>query len=279
MPTRTVSAFARNLGLRLATALVLLPPLLLALVRGGWGCALVIGAACAVATWEYYRLVSLRRGAEQALGLCAAFALPLLPTALPAHSGEAALWLVGALAALGWVVQLLRGEVGGAPARVGLLTSGLLFSGVGLLAVSRLRAGPEGLSWTGCLLLGTWGNDALAYLGGHLLGRTPLAPRVSPGKTWEGWGCGAAGSLLATLAARATFFGALRPGDCLALGLLMATAGPLGDLSKSVLKRAGGAKDSGRLLPGHGGVLDRIDALLFNAPLVLAYATWLGQRG
>jgi phosphatidate cytidylyltransferase len=93
---------------------------------------------------------------------------------------------------------------------------------------------------------------------------------VSPNKTWEGFAGGFLGSVGGLFIARLVF-PVLRPLDCVVLGLAGGVVGPLGDLCESMLKRAYGAKDSGVLIPGHGGILDRVDALLFNAPLVYVY--------
>lgn len=116
----------------------------------------------------------------------------------------------------------------------------------------------------------TFANDAAAYVGGRLLGRHRVAAKVSPGNTWEGAAAGAAGSVVAAAVFGALWPDALRLTDCAATALITSAVGPVGDLSKSLLKRSAGAKDSSHLLPGHGGVLDRIDALVANA-----VAVWL----
>ena len=122
-----------------------------------------------------------------------------------------------------------------------------------------------------------WGNDTAAYFVGRSLGRHKLLPAVSPGKTWEGLLGGTVGGIAALLAVQGLLPQGLGVRDCLVLGLLTAIFGPLGDLSKSMLKRTYQVKDSGHLLPGHGGMLDRIDAVLFNAPVVLGYRVLFGH--
>ncbi len=116
-----------------------------------------------------------------------------------------------------------------------------------------------------------WSSDVAAYYVGHALGRRPLAPRVSPKKTVEGAVGGLLGALGAAFVARAWFMHSLRPLDCMVLGLMLAAIGILGDLVESMLKRAAGAKDSAHLVPGHGGLLDRVDSLLFSAPVLYYY--------
>ena len=116
------------------------------------------------------------------------------------------------------------------------------------------------------VLLAVWAGDTFAYVVGRLVGRHKLAPTISPGKTWEGFVGGTAATIFVTFVAlyqdRDEF---LSIGQSLLLGLALAAAAPLGDLFESLLKRDMGVKDSGRILGGHGGVLDRVDAQLFAA--------------
>jgi phosphatidate cytidylyltransferase len=123
----------------------------------------------------------------------------------------------------------------------------------------------------------TWGNDTLAYFAGRALGRHQLYPRISPKKTWEGFAGGVLGSVLGALVVRFYFLPHLSAETCVILGLGASLLGPAGDLCESMLKRAAGVKDSGKLLPGHGGLLDRIDALLFVVPWVYALALIQGR--
>jgi phosphatidate cytidylyltransferase len=118
------------------------------------------------------------------------------------------------------------------------------------------------------------GSDTAAYYTGRAFGRRKLAPTVSPGKTWEG----AAGGLLASLGFAALahywFFPELQLRAALPLAAAMNVLGVVGDLTESALKRGSGAKDAARILPGHGGLLDRLDSLLFNAPLIYYFAVF-----
>ena len=126
----------------------------------------------------------------------------------------------------------------------------------------------------GFFFLVIMGSDAAAYYGGRLFGRHKLAPTVSPGKTWEGFVAGMLASLLLAVAAHYWFFLDLPLKFALPLAAIMNVVGVLGDLTESALKRSTGAKDTAQILPGHGGVLDRIDSLLFNAP-VIYYFAWV----
>jgi phosphatidate cytidylyltransferase len=125
----------------------------------------------------------------------------------------------------------------------------------------------NGRVWLILLLVCTWANDTVAYLVGCKWGRHRMAPTLSPGKTVEGAVCGVLGSILAALLV--IFFSSHLPLlPVLLLGALVGIAGQVGDLVESALKRQAGIKDAGRLIPGHGGILDRFDSMLFTAPLV-----------
>jgi phosphatidate cytidylyltransferase len=116
------------------------------------------------------------------------------------------------------------------------------------------------------------GSDTGAYYVGRAMGKHKLAPKISPGKTWEGVVGGVVAALGLAAAAHFWFFRELPLKWALPLAALMAALGILGDLTESALKRGAGAKDAAKILPGHGGVLDRLDSLLFNAPLIYYFA-------
>ncbi|MFW6041374.1 MAG: phosphatidate cytidylyltransferase [Guyparkeria sp.] len=154
---------------------------------------------------------------------------------------------------------------------------GLVVACAAWLALVVIRDQPGGATWVLWLLLLVWGADIGAYFAGHRFGRRRLAPRVSPGKTWEGLIGGAVVSLLVTLAMLVPM-GAFTPWWPPVI-LLLITVSVFGDLFESVLKRARGVKDSGALLPGHGGMLDRIDSVVAVLPvfaLVLSGAASAG---
>jgi phosphatidate cytidylyltransferase len=121
------------------------------------------------------------------------------------------------------------------------------------------------------VVLVTWAADTGAYYSGTLFGRRRLAPVISPNKTVEGLVGGLGLALLAALTARAWFLPSFSIADCIATGLLLAVAGTCGDLAESAMKRSADVKDSGWLLPAHGGVLDRLDSMLFTAPAFYYY--------
>ena len=121
-------------------------------------------------------------------------------------------------------------------------------------------------------MVSIWGCDGGAYYTGRAFGRHKLAPRVSPKKTWEGFAGGVAGAVAGAFLYRAIAWGdELSAPMVLGVGLLIGVLGPPGDLAESALKRSAGVKDSGRLFPGHGGLLDRVDSLLLTGPVLYYY--------
>lgn len=135
---------------------------------------------------------------------------------------------------------------------------------------------PPGAWWLLLVLLGVWGFDAAAFFAGRFLGRHKLSPRISPGKTWEG----VLGGFVLSIAAGLLF--TVKPLGvpwylAILLGLLLGSAAVLGDLAESLLKRQTRVKDSGQMMPGHGGLLDRIDSLLFAVVVVYIFAQLIGK--
>jgi phosphatidate cytidylyltransferase len=265
----------RNLIARIATAVVLLPLVVWLLLVGGWPFALLLGAASAVCAVELNRLPfpeGERRppwGGLVASAL-AAFLIPLSAAEFSLGPAE----ILGGLVVVAFVDSLLfERELPRAPLRVGLAVLGAAYPGLALASLVQLRSAPQGLGFIALCLAGTWLNDTGAYFAGRTLGRRKLYPRISPSKTWEG----AVGGLIASIAGALVVRAFLVPGipwlAAAAIGAGCGILGPLGDLSESMLKRAFDKKDSSHILPGHGGLLDRIDALLFNAPFV-----WLCAR-
>ena len=261
----------RNLVVRIVTALLLLPAVIALLVLGGWWTAALVSAAAGACTLEYQLITQRRLGTAEMLAVLGAALIPLVAAARPLGFATVAAWLLWAVFVAASVQGLFAPDRESAPTRTAHAVAGCLYGGLGLGPIAALRVGPEGLQWVISALVITWANDTCAYFGGRLFGRHKLHPAVSPNKTWEGFAGGAVGSVGGMFIARWVAFPALTPRDCLALGLLGAVLGPLGDLCESLLKRAHGVKDSGTLIPGHGGLLDRVDALLFNAPAVYLY--------
>jgi phosphatidate cytidylyltransferase len=258
-PLRAPKGRWSDLSLRAASALVLAPLALFCLWRGGLAWELFLAAALAGLGHEWGRLAGLRQGWALPLFLLIAWA--------------AAIW-VGPPAGL---LALLALTLAAWPVYGGFAALGLPYAGLAGLAMLWLRARPEyGLAETGYLILVIWGTDIGAYAVGRLLGGAKLAPRISPGKTWSGAlgglgigaGCGAAAALAAQAAPVAAF----------CTGLLLSMVAQAGDLLESAIKRKLGVKDSGRTIPGHGGLFDRLDGFLTAAP-VAALLTLAMQGG
>jgi len=154
-----------------------------------------------------------------------------------------------------------------------VLVFGMLYIGItlGHLLLTRALEGGEFLIFF--LFLVTWAGDIGAYYVGMGLGRRQLAPAISPNKTIEGLIGGLTLAVVVALAARFWFLPSFSVTDCVAIGLLLTVTGVLGDLTESALKRSAGVKDSGTVIPAHGGMLDRLDSLLFAAPAFYYYVT------
>jgi len=273
------------LGQRVLTALVLLALLLPALFAPmAWPFRALTLVFIAAAGWEWGRLNGLPQTAACALGAAtAALALAALRLAQPlAMSGVPGLAGVLIWAGVG-VYALWRGPAGWQhwPQVLRLALGPLLLA---LAWLGLVHAHAQGVLFLLSVLCLVWMADIAAYAGGRAFGRHKLAPLISPGKTWEGAFSGLFGVLLLALAWWLADRQLALPAPGLATRLvdsfgvagavaalvLLSAASVVGDLFESLVKRAAGAKDSSRLLPGHGGVLDRIDALLPVFPLVAA---------
>jgi phosphatidate cytidylyltransferase len=248
--------------LRVLSAFALLPVALAAVVLGGWvfvGCIALMVAGIAL---EWGRLSALRFGRRSGrIAGGAALVVGLSSTLLMASGRpEAALaCLLGGTLLSGVVAWM----AGGRPVSTGL---GVAYVGLPALSLIWLRAAPElGLSALLWLLIVVWTTDTAAYFAGRAIGGPRLAPRISPSKTWSGLCGGMLGAAL-TGALTTWLLGSERLLQAAGLGAVLAIVAQLGDLAESAAKRAAGVKDSGSLIPGHGGLLDRVDGLLFAAP-------------
>ncbi len=269
----------RNLSVRVVTALALFPLAVWVTWLGGLPFALVVAAAAAISAAELVMMFDRRLQATGLLAIALAGLVPLCAW-ITWRAGDRFLLALLALAVPAGVIALLvaamfqRGLLEEAPRSAA--TAALVWGYAGVLpgTVVSLRLRYD-WQWVILLFVVSWANDTLAYFAGRFLGRHKMAERISPKKTWEGFAGGTAGSVLGALAVKFLFLPGVSAGACVVVGLGGAVLGPLGDLSESMLKRAAGVKDSSRLVPGHGGLLDRIDAVLFVAPWVWACALWL----
>jgi phosphatidate cytidylyltransferase len=256
---------------------VVLPALVALVLLGPAELAVgLVGLAAVLGLLEGFALLEARRlQPSRALGLAAASVL-FLETAL-AHWPRPATWpLLALLLCVSILARRRDLEVSVASAAATLLLAAYLGALGGSLAGLRLLdplpAGPCRL----LLLLGiVMGSDTASFFVGHALGRRKLAPRLSPKKTVEGALGGLLGGALGAVVLRWACLRSMPLAHAALLGLAGSALGQAGDLFESLLKRWAGVKDSGRLFPGHGGMLDRLDSLLFAAPLLYYYFWWM----
>lgn len=256
---------------RVISAAVLLVIVTIPAYLGGWPFLALIAAAAGLASWEYCKL--LRLGGYQP-SLALTIALSLLFVAQAQWPEIIPLGLLLTIMVIGSLLLTLWRKTPQPITDWALSLAGALYLGWLLGHALSLRAAPQGLLWLALAALAVWTDDVSAYFAGRAFGRHPWWPRHSPKKTWEGYLAGAAATLLVTALLSVYVLGAGWL-EGLALGLLLGLVTPLGDLAESMLKRQMHAKDSSALIPGHGGVLDRIDTLLIAIPIVFYWATFL----
>ncbi len=229
---------------------------------------LVVGIAAAAA-WELATLQE--RAGFTSLPVVAVMAAVAFPVATAVGALSIG-WLL--LAAAVAIALFLLGYAAGREALLGgwaLSLAAGLYPGVLLAGGIMLRERPDGFGWVLVVLIATWACDTAAFFVGRRWGRRKLAPAISPSKTVEGLVGGLVAAIVA--GAIASVFLLESPARTLGLGIVVAVGAVIGDLAESAMKRQLGAKDSGWLVPGHGGLLDRIDSLLFTGFLGYLYVT------
>jgi len=233
---------------------------------------LVLAVALTAAT-EFYRMHFRERRAavDIALGLGLTSCL-LISMQWPDLVSERTVWLLTVCAVLISRLAVTR-ELGRSFVDSAVLVFGVLYIGLTLGYLLLTRALPDGAFLIFFVVLVTWAGDTGAYYAGVTFGHRKIAPTISPNKTVEGLIGGLLLSLAATFVGRFWFLPSFTVADCLATAFLLTGAGVLGDLSESALKRSAGVKDSGTMIPAHGGMLDRVDSLLFTAPAFYYYMT------
>lgn len=269
----TPSAGTRRFDIRRVFTAVLLIPGVYIIIRylPPWALTLLVMTGGFLALIELYRISFQPRANHLLVG--AGLAVSALVTArqhLP--FGLTELLAVAALA-LPAAMLLSPGPFERRLKDLAITAFGVLYVGFTLSTVASTRSLPAGEWLVIFIALVTWAADTGAYYAGTLWGKHLLAPSVSPKKTIEGVAGGLALAVGAALVARAWFVPQFSLLDALVLGMLLTGSGLLGDLWESAIKRRAGVKDSGSILPGHGGMLDRLDSLLFTAPTFYYYVT------
>ncbi|HNS52499.1 MAG TPA: phosphatidate cytidylyltransferase [Anaerolineae bacterium] len=263
---------------RVLSSALLIPLVAAATWAGGWILAAVLFVVVVRSAYELFHLMeqsAYRPSLPASALVMAAF---LVSARFPeAHLTGAVL----AAAVIGTlIVQLLRPPKGQPTQSWALTLGAALWLGwlISHFLLLRDLSSPFGFGvgtrWLGLVFLVTWLNDSAAYFVGKAFGRHPFAPYLSPKKTWEGTAGGVIGGVAGTMLLGHWLVG-LPWLHGLLLGALVAIVAPLGDLAKSMVKRQVGVKDFSDLIPGHGGMFDRIDSLLFVAPVVYCYATFI----
>ncbi len=274
-----------NLASRVLVAVIAAPLLLLAFYQDSHiPTFFIVFGASLIAMWELFAMMlEDKRDRVASLGfgaLTVAAFYWMHPMSLPARAPWALLGdsrhLVLAFAVLGpGLYYLFRfGDMNTVARRMAATTFGIVYAGLLLITAAELKrdiGGTEGGHMIVFVLVVVWLGDTGAYFAGRFLGKSKLYEAVSPKKTWAGAFGGLGGSLVGGLLMKAFFLDGLSWVDVVLLALPGAALAQMGDLAESLIKRSTGVKDSGAILPGHGGILDRIDAVLYFAPWVYLY--------
>lgn len=266
---------------RALVTLILLPVGVALIVIGGWAYVAMVALILALAAWEYARLFRAGSLAPAALLLVAGTLAIAIGRAVDGFAS--APWLVSLLILSSMTYHLVDYERGRdqAASDFSLTLAGMFYIGwLGAYLIS-VRQLPDGLWWLLIILPVVWLADTAAYLVGSRIGRHKMTKRLSPKKSWEGYFGGVVAGVLGGAALAALIQTFAVPGSAITwprgalLGLALAVLTTLGDLGESMIKRQVGMKDSGDLLPGHGGVFDRIDSWLWAGVIGYYLITWL----
>lgn len=261
-----------NLAKRILVGAILIPIVLYITHVGGMPFTVFVSFLALIAYAEFNRMFSslkpsLLLGAFSAFSICLAFGLR--PEAVTGVTTSVLLVIL--------IERLVRVERDDFAVSIGSSFLGVIYTGWLLGHFILLRNIPaisvkfKGSDFVYLVLILTWTYDTVAYVVGTFIGRRRIFTRISPSKTLEGTLAGLGGCVLASLVSRATFLAALSVANAIAIGLVVAFFGQLGDLVESMFKRSMGVKDSSHILPGHGGILDRFDSLLFAGPIMYYY--------
>jgi phosphatidate cytidylyltransferase len=265
----------QSLFIRVLTAIVYGGAFIAAIWFGPLPLGVFVGLIAGLAAAEFFSITRREhRLPNEVVGVVAAAAMPI-SAALWGMAGLASVATALLAASLVWHALVMRSRT----ADTALTVFGALYTGFALSYVVLIRqfgdAGTTGLVLTFAVLLSVWANDSLAYFVGSTLGRHKMAPRISPKKSWEGFAGGMVGTLAVWTVLPFLQWKTIELPWSLLTGVAVGLAVVIGDLAESRFKREAGIKDSGRLLPGHGGFLDRHDSLILVS-LVAWWMLWWG---
>jgi phosphatidate cytidylyltransferase len=270
-----------NLAVRLATAAVGAPLIILLLYKGApWGFYLLALPVTLVAAWELFAMTHPGDRPSQVMGMGMA-GLTSAATYFASGDVRVVATLLICVPLAGPLLTLVRlGDMKTAALRACAMGFGPLFVGipVTLLAVMRRDLGADGPAYVVLTIMFAWFGDTGGYFAGRFLGRHKLYEAVSPKKTVEGAIGSLAGSVIGAMLAHFWFLPSLSLAHGIPLALVAGAFGQAGDLGESVLKRSFGVKDSGAIVPGHGGILDRVDALMLTSAVTYLYSLWFLGR-
>lgn len=268
------SFFQSSVFLRVAASVVFIPCFIIITNRGGYYFMLLIGAILFVGMWEFYRMME-AKGIRpyKLIGVLSAFVLSWYVFLW--NGVYADFFLTVVLVAL-MCLEITRKETQMATTHIattilGVIYIGFLGSHLIMLREHPLRINLDygyGASFVFLAFVVTWAGDTGAYIVGSAIGRRPLIPRISAKKTKEGSVGGLVFAVAAAVIAKESFAQYLALWQAIVLGVLAGVVGQFGDLFESLIKRDAEIKDTSDMIPGHGGVLDRFDSLLFTAPLI-----------
>lgn len=260
------------MALRLGTTLIGLPLILISVILGAPLLVIMVVALAACALWEFYRLF-LARLDISLFGFSLVWLTAILVNGQ--FDGVYTLPVVsfGLLATLGLI--LFRGYRADLTPIFVVSIIGPLYLGIPLSYALLMRSLENGSEWLLMALLTTFAVDSGAFLVGKAFGRRSLAPNISPGKTWEGAIGGGLAGVGACVILSLVLGLPLVSWEVVMIGVTIGFVSQIGDLVESSMKRAVGVKQSGRLLPGHGGVLDRLDSIVFVLVVLYYFAVWL----
>ena len=260
---------------RVATALVAAPVFLFLMWMGGWYFVLTLMLLTAVIQLEIMNMLDM-----EGIIIQKTMALFLgVPVLLMAIIPETAWLFILVLLLAVFLIETFSFSNSGWNRLMAVTVAGIMVPAFfsGLLMLRNYGDNATGFILTFTLLLMVWANDIFAFFGGKSMGKHPLAPRISPSKTIEGFIWGVVGSFIALIICQLLIADyPLTWAVSIPFAVIAGLMGPAGDLAESKLKRASGIKDSSALMPGHGGMYDRFDALLFSAPASIVYFRLLG---